>query len=140
MRTASMVLGIVGGCLALLIGALAILGGVAFNTMPPIDHSEFYAEHNLEYDQAEVDQSQKTAISMFFVLGGIICLFGLLGIAGGILAKKKNILAGIFMLFSGGLCFSVIWAILAAIPLILGGIFALVKEKPHEKAVKSQAI
>ncbi len=137
MRTASLVLGIVGGCIALVIALFVIFGGVVFSTVvPSIDNSEFYTEYDdVEYDRESMETSSKIAGTVFIVMGSILFVSAILGIVGGIFVKKKNVLAGIFMLVGAAISIFTLWGFMASLLLLLGGIFALVKERNNASAV-----
>lgn len=137
MRTASMVLGIVGGCIALIIALFVIFGGIVFVTfIPNFEYSEFYSEFESDNDfhddfnfNEEMQESSRFGGMIFLIMGSVFFVCGVLGIIGGILVKKKNILSGIFMIISAAVFFFTFWGIIAAILLLLGGIFALVNER-----------
>ena len=117
MRTASMVLGIVGGALAILTGIMFILMGAYF-----IDGSFFFGGFDY-YDSLDgfYNSFTSTMFTVYLVLGILTIAAGALGLTGGIIVKKKNVTAGILLIIGAVLTFS--------IPLILAAIFALVKEK-----------
>lgn len=134
MRTASMVLGIVGGCIALVIALFVIFGGIVFMTfIQNFESSEFYSdfESDNDFDNSfnfNEEESSRFGGTIFLVMGSVLFVCGVLGIVGGILVKKRNILSGIFMIISAAVFFFTFWGIIAAILLLLGGIFALVNE------------
>jgi len=128
MRKASMVLGIVGGVVAILVALFAILGGVLFSTVNTTLFEENIDEESYSIDIEDYRQQSKVGSIVFIVIGSIIFIAGLLGIIGGIIVKKNNIAAGVMMLIGRVITLIAIWAILAFIPLLLGGIFALVKD------------
>lgn len=137
MRTASRVLGIVGGCLAIVFSLFIIFAGVMFiAVIPIIENSEFDSsiqpdndfDDGFNFNNEEVDESTRFGGMIFLGLGSLIFTSGVLGLVGGILVKKRNVLSGIFMLIGGGICLIIIWAFLLGILLLLGGIFALVNE------------
>lgn len=147
MRTASRVLGIVGGCIALLIALFAIFGGVVFMAIIPnfenvFESEDFDFDNDFDdsiFNQDEMEQASRQGGMMFLAVGSVIFICGVLGIVGGILVKKHNILSGIFMLIGGVISFFTVWGIIVAILLILGGIFALINESkdsvPVAKAI-----
>jgi len=114
MRTASMVLGIVGGAMALLGGIMLILLAGFFG--------------NGFFSQLDMPSSFPSATfeAMFFRMYTILGIFalagGAVGLTGGIIVKRKNIAGGVLCIIGAALTFS--------IPLILAAIFAFVKEKP----------
>lgn len=122
MKTASMVLGIVGGALAILSGIMLILVGAYF-----IDGSLFFGgfDYNDSFD-GFYNSFTSIMFTVYLVLGILSIVAGALGLTGGIIVKKKNVTAGILLIISAVLTFS--------IPLILAAIFALVKEKESTPA------
>ena len=139
MRTASKVLGIVGGTIAILVAFFIIMGGLFFraaypNIIETADHTEFNENYpEFEIDKNEQIESTKFAGLIFLGGGTFILIAGIVGLVGGIIVNKHNIAAGIMMLLSSVVCLVIIWAILAFIPLLLGGIFALVRDNSAPK-------
>ena len=144
MRKASMILGIIGGVIAILVALFAILGGLIFRTaVPSLMESDIYDEMITEYNEEMSDkidgeiytpdvddftEGYKVAGYMFIGIGGIIFISGLLGIIGGAIVKKNNIAAGIMMLIGSCITLFTLWSILSFPLLLLGGIFAFVKD------------
>jgi len=123
MKKAAMVLGIVGGSLAILIALVYLLIGI-------ISAATFTALSGVEgFDRYGGYQAGDFATYLPLFAGVILgFLGGGLGLAGGILVPKRNVMAGVFMLVG-----SVVTALycITFILLVLGGIFALVKEKEN---------
>jgi hypothetical protein len=111
MKTASMVLGIVGGALSLL-GAvyLAVFGTMIFSTLENMTGSLNVGERVFD-----IVKTIYTIMSIPMGIGGI------LGLIGGIIVKKKNTAGGVLMIIGTVLTFSML--------MLLGAIFAFVKEK-----------
>jgi hypothetical protein len=137
MRTASRVLGIVGGCMAIVFSLVIIFAGVMFAVViPSIENSEFHIDvepDNDFYDSYNFDDETLNKFLsipgfIFFCLRSLIFISGVLGLVGGILVTKRNVLSGVLMLVGGAICLVIIWAFLIAVLLIIGGIFALVNE------------
>ncbi len=139
MKKASYVLGIIGGCLAVIsallclaLGLFLLLGSQAF-------FSELFsfinevAIHNVPFNF--IDGNFVGVISGVFVLfTAVISLAaGVLGLIGAVSVNKNNVKAGVLMIVGAGLC--LITPVIGFFPmalLLLGGIFALVKEKPEQ--------
>ncbi len=141
MKTASRVLGIVGGCIAFIFSAFIILGGVAFSTIfPNIEFPENDTEiivngEKIEFDNNIDKDSYQKAGLVFVGYGSAILFAGILGILGGIFVKKKNIVAGILMLVGSAISFFTLWGIFISLLLLLGGIFALVRDSSNNKTL-----
>ncbi len=131
MRKASMILGIIGGVVAILVALLAISGGVFFNTAYPeiMDKLESEGAYTVELEQAAgFEEGTRLAGQLFMGIGYVILAAGVMGLIGGIVVNKNNILAGVLMLISSVVTLFTVWAILSFILFLLGGIFALVKD------------
>ncbi len=114
MRTASMVLGIIGGALALLGGLMLILLGSFFA-------SGFFYQLDMPSDFPFELFTQ--FLPRFYTILGIAAMAGgAVGLAGGIMVKKKNVTGGVLLIVGAAITFR--------ITLILAAIFAFVKEKP----------
>lgn len=116
MRTASMILGIVGGAIAILSGIILILFGAYFADGSFFGGFDYY--NNLDFFYNNFYAIMFTAYLMFGIIG---IAAGGVGLAGGIIVKKKNTVAGVLLIIAAVFTFS--------IPFILAAIFALVKEK-----------
>lgn len=111
MKTASMILGIVGGAMACLTGVTFILLGCAWgSTLWGLMPSDFPA-----------DAIFNTLFTTYLVFGILALAAGGVGLTGGLLIKQKEKTAGVLLIIGAALSFS--------IPLILAAIFAFVKEK-----------
>ncbi len=155
MRTASMVLGIVGGALAVLIAIISMIVSLAFVTTIPdvLDDAlefsdDYYSDGNFSFDNGEfsfdngdfsfdsdlggsVQSIAATGIVIFHI---IAIIGGILGIVGGAIVKKKNVVAGVLMIVACVLSGFSGWGVFGSIALLVGGILALVKEKPAQPA------
>ena len=168
MKTASMVLGIVSGVIAIIFGLALILGSVILMNMGNWD--EVAEEWNSTYVDG---QDWQEAIDDFigewensdnggwrfrfniprgmlpgqiiywaFSTGGIIVLFGgivstiggIVGLIGGCIVKRKNVAAGVMMIVAAVLCFIGLFNVVSMLMFVLGGIFALVRERPKSAA------
>jgi hypothetical protein len=132
MKTASMVLGIIGGAISIIFGLLLILGGVSFMDdglwEDVYDYTDGYEKMSL---QAAAIQSPTGIFGTLFLSMGISAVAaGALGIAGGCIVKKKNIAAGVMMIIAAAISVFAFFNLITVILFILGGVFALKKEPP----------
>ena len=107
MRTASMILGIIGGTLTMLWGLINVLiTGVLLSELFP------------------------TAVTV--LLGTVLGILGagVPGLVGGIIVKRKNVAAGVLMIVSAALSIFAYFNFISIILFVLGAIFALIKEQP----------
>ena len=144
MKKASVILGIIGGVIAILIGLVAVGGGVMFRTvMPEIMETEEFAEaynEQLEGYSGEVMDAESMfnmAGSVYTGFGIFIIVAGIFGIVGGALVKKNNIVAGVLMLVGAALSLFSVVGFLAFLLMLLGGIFAFIKEKAAPQPVNT---
>jgi hypothetical protein len=116
MRTTGMIMGIIGGALALLFGIIFILCSTLFFN---INSWDFYSSY-----------SQQTAFTtggtMFLVFGICSAVAGVIGLVGGLLVKKKNVAAGVMMIIAAVLS---LFNIISLALFILGGVFALMRDR-----------
>ncbi len=140
MKTASLVLGIIGGVLAIIIGVLYIVGGVAANAFMgsasvlenSLDElSEAMEAEGWTVEEGDVDfegfdttydATVGAAITSIYIFGALGIVGAVLGIIGGALAKKKNILAGIFLIIAAITGFLIAFGFLASILFIIAAI------------------
>ncbi len=153
MRTASMVLGIVGGVLALLFAIIYLISGAFVSGSANIiddytnfNNGEFSDDFFDSYDDgtfsyefdvnpgAIVDYGIQAAAVWLWISGVLSIIGGVLGIIGGAQVKKKNVMAGVFMLVGGVLSVFTGVGFISMVVLVVGGILALVKEKPAQAA------
>ncbi|MFA5676282.1 MAG: hypothetical protein WDA65_07120 [Christensenellales bacterium] len=139
MKKTGYVLGIVGGCFALVIAFASLLGGLFFIMGGRAFFSEIIDAVN---QLTKINGSWNIirpnivsfSISIIFFYVFVMCLAaGILGLIGAVSVCKDNVKAGVLMLVGAGLCF--ITPAVGFIPmvlLLLGGIFALSKEKPEQ--------
>ncbi len=107
MRTASMVLGIIGGVVVMLWGLLnCMITNFVLISLGDVANA--------------------------ILLGTVLCILaaGVPGLVGGIIVKRKNIAAGVLMIVSAVLSIFAFLNIVAIILFTLGAIFALIKEQP----------
>ncbi|MEX1307757.1 MAG: hypothetical protein AB1Z19_04445 [Eubacteriales bacterium] len=132
MRKASMILGILGGAIAILI-ALIIIGSALFFTaaVPVLMDSEFYGEEYNNYDSIDFNVEKSFGFVIAFVTsyGGGVLLSGILGLTGGLLVPKHNVLAAVLMLLGSAITLILFYyGIIPFLLMLLGGIFALVTD------------
>ncbi len=154
MRTASLVLGIVGGVLAVIFGVMCIIGGiVAGSFVGHVDELNTALENwdtmtnddwNINDSDIQIDGYENVynsflglGASIIYVIGGFSIVGAALGIIGGALVKKKNVVAGILMLVASVPSLFTGFGIIASILLIIGGILALIPEKPSASPVQA---
>ncbi len=132
MRKSSMVLGLIGGILAVLIGLLIIAGGAFFTEMfPTMMESEIYSAGSdfEDFSSADMDMMSSVFTVFFTAFGAAILIAGILGVIGAAVVNKNNVLAGVLMLLGAAFTFFTVYAFISFILLLLGGIFALTREK-----------
>ena len=124
-----MVLGIIGGVLAILLALLFIAGGVFFSqAFPALMESNMDYEMDSDYNYSFDNDDFEGLDLVGYIYGGlgiVVLIGGVLGLVGGLLVNKNNVLAGVLMLIGGVM---IIYLVLLFILLLLGGIFALVKD------------
>lgn len=133
MRKASKVLGIVGGAVSLLFALLCIIGGIVFMATDTSIFTELFDNMYMDMGFASGMIMNWTASILgvvLIVIGVLNAVGGVLGLVGGLMVDKKNVTAGVLMIVSAGLSLLLSGNWLTMILCTLGGIFALVKEKP----------
>ncbi len=130
MRTTSMVLGIIGGIVAILFGLSIILGGIAFSedSLWEDMYDASVYDSGIAYQQYSADAGRDMAAAMFIGLGACALISGALGLTGGIIVKRKNNAAGVMMIIAAVLSAFGFFNLVAMILFILGAVFALKKE------------
>ncbi len=113
MRTASLVLGIVGGAITTLISFFLLSGSAAM----------------LNADFA--DPSAKAGGIAFAIWGGIVLIGGVLGIVGGAMVRRRHILSGVLMIVAAVFSFISMIGFLTGIILLIAGIFAFINDTPR---------
>jgi hypothetical protein len=141
MKTVSLVLGIIGGVLAVIFAVMFIAGGALVNSMSE-GLDDFTAQ--MEAEGWEVVEDENASALMSDVTGtasGILWLTGIasvvgavLGIVGGALAKKRGLVAGILMLVAAVPSFFTGLGIIASALFIIGGVFAIIPQNSVQKA------
>jgi hypothetical protein len=119
-----MVLGIIGGALSL-VGALSSIAiGIVMNS-----EIGFFADLFNKVYSGFFNITADTWGIVMIVCGAAQAICGVLGLVSGLTVKKKNITAGVLMIIAAVVSL-LITGWLAMILFTLGGVFALVKEKP----------
>lgn len=151
MRTASLVLGIVGGILAIIFGivSLAIAGTADYFIPGSYSYYDDYMDgfndaledfgndydfdfdfdYDYDYNWDAATQAARGAVTYMYIAGALGIIGGILGIIGGAIVKKKNVIAGVFMIIGCVLSSLSGWGLFGGIPLLVGGILALIKDK-----------
>jgi len=129
MRKASMILGIIGGIIAIIIALFVIGGGIIFRNMPELMQN---AQNTRIAERAvDIGMRYNLAGNLFIIVGVVIILAGVTGIVGGAMVKEHNTAGGIMMLTAGFVSLITGWAAIAFILLLIGGIFAFVKDNAY---------
>ena len=129
MKNTSMVLGIIGGGIAILFGLFLMLGGMMYlNTSTWENMYNASTGMSDAISKSQYIQLTTTGGAVFLGFGIESVVAGALGLIGGIIVKKKNVAAGVMMLIAAGLSVLVFFNVASMILFILGGIFALKKE------------
>lgn len=156
MKTASLVLGIVGGALAIIFAIFYLLGGAIVNTGAnyvkdiddlggamddlanqledqgwTVDDSNVDWESDVDWSSLDsaVDVGIGAVTAWLYVAGILSIVGGVLGIIGGAIVKKKNIVSGVLLIIAAVLsCFTVI-GIISGVVLALAAVFAFIKDK-----------
>lgn len=110
MKTASMVLGIIGGVLISIFSFLFLFGAIATTEL-------FYSWNS-------------PGTEAFFALGIGSLLLAAFGIVGGALAKNHRIAAGVLLIIAAVICMISLIAMLPGIMFLIAAIFAFIKEQP----------
>jgi len=129
MKNTSMVLGIIGGGIAILFGLFLMFGGMMYlntSTWQNIYNASEGLRNSIS--ESEYIQLATTGGAVFLGFGIASVIAGALGLIGGIIVKKNNVAAGVIMLIAAGLSVLVFFNVVSMILFILGGIFALKKE------------
>jgi hypothetical protein len=138
MRTASLVLGIVGGVLAVIFALLFMLSGAVVGSMggalTELEGQGWEVESDL--GDMTIDQATGLASSWLYIAGGASIVGAILGIVGGAMAKKKNILAGILLIVAAVPSLFTGLGVIASILFVIGGILAFIPQKENQPAVQ----
>jgi len=128
-KNASMVLGIIGGVVSILLGLFLILGGATFMSESFWENAFSNATSTGDVQiNPEYMQQYKSTGTFFMRLGIFSSISGIVGMIGGMIVRKMNVAAGVMMLVAAVLNMFVFFNVLSIILFIIGGIFALVRE------------
>lgn len=157
MRTAGMVMGIVGGAIALIFAILIIFGGLTFMNLGIWDGSyeynyDFGTDLNIDSlddldnlhldfdfdDYASDNDVYRDAQEMGFAIASTVVLIfgvctgiaGVLGLIGGCIVKKKNVTAGVLMIIAAVLS---LFNIISLALFILGAVFSLMRDRSKQQ-------
>lgn len=142
MKKAGMVMGIIAGSLVILLSLLMFFGIIVaksiFNEVWPIGGNienkdaritgldGIIPEFILKLFNITTSAAFTIIFDILLIYGIILFIGGVLGLTGGIIIEKKNILAGVFM------CIAAFFTICLLIPFIMfviSAVFAFIKEK-----------
>ena len=149
MKTASMVLGIIGGVLAVILALVYIFAGAladtfagstdklnnTFNELSEIaeDQNWDYVEADIDFDFGELNTSYNEAVSAaitwMYIASALGIVGAILGIVGGALVKKKNIVSGVLLIIAAVATIFVPVGFICTILFVLAAIFALIPDK-----------
>lgn len=117
MKTASMVLGIIGGVMTFLFSAFVLLSSFIFNQL-----DNLYVLDITMYDPS-------ISLAIVGIVGIIVSA---LGIVGGALVKKHRITAGIMLSVAAFVSFISIIGIMTGILFTIAAVFAFIQERPTD--------
>ena len=149
MKTASLVLGIIGGVLAIIIGIIYIVSGVAANALvgsvdqlgdtlqavgDQLEAEGWTSEGDVDLSGLDnLDNAYNAtvgaALTTVYIFGALGIVGGILGIIGGAKAKKKGVLAGVLLIIAAITGFLVAFGFLASILFIIAAILAFIPDK-----------
>lgn len=133
MKKASSVLGIVGGALSLFTALLCVVGGIVLMAMNSSAIWDFVRHFDVNipfFGDNMFDWSLDIAGIVVIIFGLLKAACGVLGLIGGTMVKKNNVTAGVLMIVAAGVSLVITGGFFSMVLFTLGGIFALVKEKP----------
>lgn len=122
MKTASKVLGIIGGIIALIVAVVFIVISITFRGS---DHS--WLVNDIPANEVQIDSGVAGQIAAL-VASILAFIAGVLGLTGGIIVKPRPVASGVMMVVGAVLSLFSYCNILSFILLVLGAIFALKKE------------
>ncbi len=115
MKTAGMVLGIIGGALALVTGVfLLALSG-------PLGSGDLFFYYDIDITGIAREAFFEFMRTMYVVLGICGIAAGAVGLTGGLLVRRKSVAAGVLLIIAAVLSFSILF--------VLAAIFSFMKEK-----------
>lgn len=149
MRTASMVMGIVGGSIAILVSILLIFGSIAFFNFNSWGYDDDYDSNMNSFDNFDkwnrfddfdfdeesdvnnmVQHNVPNVVGTIFLIPAICAaLAGIMGLVSGIIVKKKHTASGVMMIVAAALSLFSFFNIVSMILFVLGAVFALMRER-----------
>jgi hypothetical protein len=149
MRTPSMVLGIIGGALSLVLALILVISAVAVFSAAPLleeysDTDSWDTDFSFSYDSSDFEFSglpdsfsRDFTSSVTTSIGGIVIVLavlafiaGVLGLVGGIIVRTHNTASGVMMIIAAPLSLFSYFNIVSMTLFIIGAVFALKKERP----------
>jgi hypothetical protein len=133
MRIASMTLGILGGIIALTLSLLLLMGGISFLNAGMWENMyDSSGELQDIMPESEFIKQNASAGTVFLATGICSAVAGILGLTGGIIVRKKHVAAGVMMIIASVLSLFGFLNVLSMILLILGGVFALIRDPRND--------
>ncbi len=128
MRTASRVLGIVGGVISILLGLFLLMTGVVFSN--PNIWQNIYNPNLTEAGRQILSDTQWISFSatLFIIFGVLSFIAAALGLIGGVIVNKSHLASGVMMIVAAVLSLFAYFNVLSMILFLIGGILALMKE------------
>ena len=153
MKKASKILGIVGGVIAILLALFAFARVRYYHVDVPafIESSSDEEYYNETYQETykkmfsdilgdaytprvyTFSEALKMVVNIFIGIGILISIAGILGIVSGAILEKSNIVAGVLMIIASIISLITVVGIIASPFLLLGGIFALIKDRSGDE-------
>jgi len=130
MRKTSMILGIIGGVVALLLAlALIFMGILVLDTGLWKDAFDILAkEYHGIITEYEFLQSASIGGIVFISLGICAAVAGILGVVGGSIVKRSNVAAGVMMIIATVLSVVSFFNLISIILFVIGSVFAFRRE------------
>jgi ATP/ADP translocase len=129
MKKASMILGIIGGIIAIIIALCVIGGGIFLRNVPELMENS----HNVRIVQRAADAAMRYNFAGAFMIitGVVIALAGVVGIVGGSMVRGRSTAGGIMMLTAGFVSLITGFAVISFVLFLIGGIFAFIKDDAY---------
>lgn len=143
MKKASSVLGIVGGALSLFMALLCVVGGIVLMAMNSSAIWDFVRRFDVNvpfFGNNMFDWSLDIAGIAVIIFGLLKAACGVLGLVGGTMVPKNNVTAGVLMIVAAGVSLVITGGFFSMVLFTLGGIFALIKEKPPVAPVQQPPV
>ena len=121
MRTTSMVMGIIGGAVAILFGVIFIVLSSTLFGLTSLTDSGFDS-----FSASAFESIISTEVTLFTVFGICTIAAGVIGLVGGLIVKRKNIAGGVLLIIAAVLS---LCNMISMVLFILGGVFALKQER-----------